>query len=233
MTTRAARIPGSRATTTEQRLVAAAERLFAEQGIGAVSLRTVMQAAGTNVAAIHYHFGSKEGLLDAVLRSRLDQVSGERDAVLAELSEAEVTAHELARAFVQPVVAVLVSGGEHWIRLVGQLLATGDDALDTISGSFFERNAAFVGLLERLSPGVPRRTLNFRLTQAMNVTLNVLGDVERARRLQGLDAATWTTGEVVDDLVDVVTSVLAGPPAPGTQELTWDASPCQHRPPKA
>ncbi|HEX6520238.1 MAG TPA: hypothetical protein VF070_09545 [Streptosporangiaceae bacterium] len=55
-------------------------------------------------------------------------MSDERNTVLAELGEAEVTAHELARAFVQPVVAVLASGGEHWIRLAGQLQSAGDDA---------------------------------------------------------------------------------------------------------
>ncbi|MFE0027606.1 TetR/AcrR family transcriptional regulator [Amycolatopsis sp. NPDC059021] len=213
MVTRAAPASGTRAATTAQRLIVAAERLFAEHGIGAVSLRTVMQAAGTNVAAIHYHFGSQEGLLDAVLRSRLDQVLGERKAVLTELPEGGITAGDLARAFVQPVVAVLASGGEHWIRLVGRLLASGGDELGVISESFFERNATFVELLERVSPGVPRRTLNFRLTQAMNVTLNVLGDTERTRRLQGPGAATWTTDEIVADLVGIVASVLAGPPA--------------------
>jgi AcrR family transcriptional regulator len=191
--------------STRAALVATAERLFAEHGVGAVSLRTVMQAARTNVAAIHYHFGSKEGLLDAVLRSRVEQVTGER---LQQLPDGDATARDLARAFVQPVVAVLTSGGEHWLRLVGHLLATGDE-LGPIADSFVERNAAFVEQLERLSPDVPRRTLNFRLTQAMNVTLNVLGDVEGTRRL--LDAATWTTDEIVADLVDIVTSILAGP----------------------
>ena len=201
------------ATGTEQRLIAAAERLFAQHGVGAVSLRAVMQAAGTNVAAVHYHFGSQQGLLDAVLRSRLGQVTAARNAVLAELSGTTVTAHELARAFVQPVVTVLACGGEHWIRLVGRLLATGGDELGAVADSFFERNAGFVELLECLSPGTPRRTLNFRLTQAMNVTLNVLGDLDRARRLQGPEAADWTTDEIVTDLVDIVTSVLAGPPS--------------------
>jgi AcrR family transcriptional regulator len=205
---------GLRVGSTEQRLVAAAERLFAEHGVGAVSLRTVMQVAQTNVAAIHYHFGSKEGLLDAVLRSRLGQVADERDAVLRALPEGDITAHGLAHAFVRPVVAVLADGGGHWISLVGQLLASGDEGLTAISASFVQRNAAFVELLERLSPGTPRRTLDFRLTQAMNVTLNVLGDVERTRRLQGVDAVAWTAEEVAADLVDLVTSMLAGPASP-------------------
>ncbi|MFC9252093.1 TetR/AcrR family transcriptional regulator [Amycolatopsis thailandensis] len=200
-------------SSTEQRLIAAAERLFAEQGVGAVSLRTVMQAAETNVAAIHYHFGSKEGLLDAVLRGRLDQVTGERNAALAGLAEGEVTARELAVAFVRPVVAVLGSGGEHWIRLVGRLLTTDEKGLSTLSDSFLQRNARFVELLERESPGTPRRTLDFRLTQAMQLTLNVLGDIERVRRLVAPDAdpRAWPLDEVVADLVDVVTAVLAGP----------------------
>ncbi|WP_037370614.1 TetR/AcrR family transcriptional regulator [Amycolatopsis orientalis] len=212
MDTEAARLPASRGAATEQRLIAAAERLFAEHGVGAVSLRTVMQAAQTNVAAIHYHFGSKEGLLDAVLRSRLGQVTGERTAVLRELPGKHVTARELARAYVQPVVAVLESGGECWIRLVGQLLATGGEGLDAVAESFFERNAAFVELLDRTSPGVPRRTLDFRLSQAMTVTLDVLGDVGRIRRLHGPNAADWTAEQIVEDLVDVVASILAGPP---------------------
>ena len=96
-----------------------------------------MQAARTNVASVHYHFGSKERLLEAVLRSRVDQVARERDAVLLKLPDGEVAAHDLARAFVQPVVVVLGSGGEHWIRLVGHLLATGDEGLSAISTSFF------------------------------------------------------------------------------------------------
>ncbi|MGH9896848.1 MAG: helix-turn-helix domain-containing protein, partial [bacterium] len=46
-------------TPTERRLLLAAERLFADRGIDAVSLRAIMAAAGTNVASVHYHFGSK------------------------------------------------------------------------------------------------------------------------------------------------------------------------------
>jgi AcrR family transcriptional regulator len=206
-------VPGD---STERRLIAAAERLFAERGVGAVSLRGVMQAAGTNVAAVHYHFGSKQALLDAVLRSRVDQVARERDSLLRALSGTDVTARDLAIAFVQPVVAVLRAGGEHWIRLVGQLLATGDGELNPIADTFFDRNAVFVERLARLSPGVPARTLHFRLAQAMSLTLNVLGDIARTQRLLGSGEHAWDTEEVVSDLVDVVTAILAGPPEPSS-----------------
>lgn len=204
--------PEASGESVEQRLIASAERLFAEHGVGAVSLRGVMQAARTNVAAVHYYFGSKQALLEAVLCSRLDQVSRERDSLLLQLSGADVTVRDLGNAFVRPVVAVLHSGGEFWIRLVGQLLTAGDDGLTVIAESFFERNAVFVELLEQLSPGVETTTLHFRLTQATSLTLNVLGDIARTQRFLGAEAHGWTAEDVVGQLVDVVTSIFAGPP---------------------
>ncbi|WP_307796062.1 TetR/AcrR family transcriptional regulator [Amycolatopsis sp. 195334CR] len=195
--------------STEQRLIAAAERLFAEQGVDAVSMRGIMQAADTNVAAVHYHFGGKRGLLDAVLRSRAAQVSDERDSLLADLTPTE---RELARAFVQPVLAVLRSGGEHWIRLVGRLLVEGDDRLAVIAEPFLDRNAAFVRSLREVSPDADDATLHFRLTQAMNLTLTVLGDLGRTQRLLDSGTGRWSRDAVVEQLVDLVTAVFAGPP---------------------
>ncbi|QFU91871.1 TetR/AcrR family transcriptional regulator [Amycolatopsis sp. YIM 10] len=200
------------ADSTEQRLIAAAERLFAEQGVDAVSMRGIMQAAETNVAAVHYHFGGKRGLLDAVLRSRAGQVSSERDSLLTKLTGAAPTQRELAHAYVRPVLAVRRSGGEHWIRLVGRLLTEGDDRLAVIAGPFAERNAAFLELLRKASPGADTATLHFRLTQAMNLTLTVLGDLGRTRRLLDCEDVSWSGEAVVEQLIDLVTAVFAGPP---------------------
>ncbi|WP_276140737.1 TetR/AcrR family transcriptional regulator [Sciscionella marina] len=196
--------------STEGRLIEAAERLFAEHGVGAVSLRAIMQAAGTNVAAVHYHFGSKQALLDAVLRTRIDQVARERETLLRELSNAEVTVEDLADAYVRPLVAVLGSGGEFWIRLVDRLLAAGDGELGPVAESFLERNAAFLELLGRGNPGIETRTLHFRLIQAMRLTLNVLGDIGHTQRLLGEHG--WSTEDVVGHLTAVVTGIFAGPP---------------------
>ncbi|MGC7299776.1 TetR family transcriptional regulator, partial [Mycobacteroides abscessus subsp. massiliense] len=68
--------------STDQRLLNAAERLFAERGVDAVSLRAIMAAAGTNVASVHYHFGSKERLIEALLDRYLDQIEKRRFALL-------------------------------------------------------------------------------------------------------------------------------------------------------
>lgn len=207
--------------STERRLLAAAERLFAEHGVGAVSLRAVMQQAGTNVAAVHYHFGSKQALLAAVVRSRIDQVTTERDTIIKGLADADAIGfHDLAGALVRPVVVVLESGGEHWLRLLGGLLRSGSGGLAEISTTFLDRNAEFVRLLGRLTPGTAPRALGFRLTQAMNITLDVLGDVERTRALMSADNDMWSRQDIIDDLLDVVTAILAGPPAFGSTPTT-------------
>ena len=63
---------------TRERLLNAAEQLFAEQGIAVTTLRALTRAAGVNLAAVHYHFGGKEGLLDAVVERRAIVMNRER-----------------------------------------------------------------------------------------------------------------------------------------------------------
>ena len=52
---------------TKDRILESAEKLFAEQGYAATSLRSIIAAAGVNLASVHYHFHSKESLLEAVM----------------------------------------------------------------------------------------------------------------------------------------------------------------------
>ena len=73
---------------TKERILETAERLFAEKGYGAVSLRSIIAAAEVNLAAVHYHFHSKEALLDAVLQRRIEPVNRERLALLEEYERA-------------------------------------------------------------------------------------------------------------------------------------------------
>jgi len=58
---------GSEDRSTRQRILVVAERLFAERGIGFVSVRDITTEARANTAAINYHFGSKDGLLEAII----------------------------------------------------------------------------------------------------------------------------------------------------------------------
>jgi AcrR family transcriptional regulator len=82
MSSNGARSPQSDATRA--RIVAAAEQLFAERGFAGTTMRDLTTAAGTNLAAVNYHFGSKEGLLETVFRTYLEPISAERMRLLDE-----------------------------------------------------------------------------------------------------------------------------------------------------
>src|SRR5690606_8683349 len=75
----------SRSTQTRDAILDAAERLFAEQGHDNTSMRQITQAAGVNLSAVNYHFGSKYALVDAVFQRRLDALTDERLRILDEL----------------------------------------------------------------------------------------------------------------------------------------------------
>lgn len=68
--------------STRERLLDAAEDLFAELGVGATSLRTLTGRAGVNLAAVHYHFGSKQALLDALVERHAVPMNAQRNAEL-------------------------------------------------------------------------------------------------------------------------------------------------------
>ena len=67
------------ASRTRDRLLDAAETLFAKKGFGAVTTRAILRAAGQrNESALHYHFGGRQGLIEALHERRLDQLAGYR-----------------------------------------------------------------------------------------------------------------------------------------------------------
>ena len=75
---------------TKTRILDAAERLFVEHGFEATSLRSLTSAAGVNLAAVNYHFGSKEELFQAVLTRRLDPMNQERIELLERIEREAV-----------------------------------------------------------------------------------------------------------------------------------------------
>ena len=85
----------------------AAERLFAERGIDAVSLRTINTEAGYSVAALHYHFGTRDGLVKALLQRAQPAMFQQRATMVAAL---EAQAHPPIEAIVKALVYPLTAG---------------------------------------------------------------------------------------------------------------------------
>ena len=198
-----------RALPTERRLLLAAERLFAEKGVDAVSLRAINAAADTNVASLHYHFGSKDALVAALISGRSREIHDRRESLLADLEAADaVTARGLAEAFAVPVADLAAGGGAAWVRFIANLISTGHPALDVVTQGFFDHGTRFRALVERLHPDWPARTVVFRLSQAMSLTFRVLADVDTIRSTVAVGGVDIGRDEVVSELLDLLTAHL-------------------------
>jgi AcrR family transcriptional regulator len=106
---------------TRELILGAAERLYAERGLDGVSLREITEAAGQrNNAAVHYHFGGRDGLVQALFDRRYAQLESRRAAMLSEL-DAEGRSDDL-HALVRVLVAPFAEEGDsHWVRFVARL----------------------------------------------------------------------------------------------------------------
>ncbi|MFI6456951.1 TetR/AcrR family transcriptional regulator [Streptosporangium amethystogenes] len=195
---------------TGRRLVAAAERLFAERGIDGVSLREINNAAGQrNSTALQYHFGDRAGLLNAVLAKHHPEIEARRHQLLDEyesrgsLPEAEAR-RTLAAALVRPMAAKLVDpdGGRSYLQIMEQLVQRGDlPALRSVRADPHQSINRWRELVAPLLSEVALRRLHQRF-MAIRVTY-----VELARRAagpEGKDDRLFTS-----HLIDVVSAVLA------------------------
>jgi len=194
---------------TDRRLLLAAERLFAATGMHAVSLRSINAAAATNVAALHYHFGSKEALVNAVIRQRSREIHQRRSALLAALEATEtITARTLAEAFALPVAEMGRSGARAWIRLVANIIDEGGPTLDVVTEGFFDHGTRFRALTEKLHPDWHAAAVVFRLSQAMALTFRVLGNIDGVRATVTAGGIQLDDEEVIAELVDLLTALL-------------------------
>lgn len=149
---------------TKQRILDTAEKLFGEQGYDATSLRQIIAQAGVNLAAVHYHFGSKEDLLDELVVRRAVPVNEARIALLDRL-EADSSCHRpsverVLEAFMLPMSE---SADRHpgFVRVMGRLYAEG--MMPAITRKHFQSTAMrFLAALQKALPELPEEELAWR-----------------------------------------------------------------------
>jgi AcrR family transcriptional regulator len=120
-------LPGpSSGVSTRTRILRAAERLFADRGIGATSTRAILlEAEQRNESALQYHFGGREGLIQALYSERGSQVNDERQAMFVELEQEEhVDLRQLCAVALLPPVRLARRQPEfiRFLKVVGELV---------------------------------------------------------------------------------------------------------------
>ena len=148
---------------TRLRILDAAEELFGEQGFDRVSIRHITTKAGVNLAAINYHFGSKEDLIAAIFERRVVPVNNARlaalDAVQCSAGKRNPKLEMILEAFIRPAVCCSegdTKGGKAFSKLFGRCLSEPSPEIEALLKRQFEPlaerfNAAIMKALPHLS----------------------------------------------------------------------------------
>lgn len=118
--------------STKERILGAAEELFARNGFAGASLRELTATAKVNLAAVNYHFGSKDNLINEVFRRRLDELSSQRlEALQAAREKAQPSLEDILAAFIHPALLLSVDkpGGSTFVRVLARAYAEHNERL--------------------------------------------------------------------------------------------------------
>lgn len=202
--------------STQQRIIEAAEHLFAECGIAATSLRHITGRAGVNLAAVNYHFGSRDALIEAVYARRLQPLNMERVRRLDELEarNPSPTLEEIIRAFIEPVLRISRDpelGGPLFIRLLGQSYTETSSRFERFfTGQYREVLERFAAALGRALPDLEREELYWRLHFMIGATAYTIADSQLLRLIAGSERPE----DVEQTLSRLVPFLIAGFQAP-------------------
>src|ERR1700687_743069 len=174
---------------TRAAIIDAAERLFADHGLSGVSLRTIVADASANLAAIHYHFGSKEALFEAVYARRAKVIADDRLHRLQEMCATgkSPTVEAVIEAFLAPGIrddSSSHSGGSTFARLRARLMADDSEFGRALQAKYFnESSRAFLTVLATLLPHLPARELHWRYHFMLGAMMYQMAKVNRIEQL--------------------------------------------------
>ena len=179
---------------TKDRILGAAEELFAQHGFAGTSLRQVTSRADVNIAAVNYHFGSKENLVNEVFRRRMDEMSAQRLAQLKSATQQHPGSLEpVLAAFVEPALALSKDqhGGAAFIRVIARAYAEKNDSLRKfLSDQYGHVPREFAKAIAACLPQLSKEQLYWRLDFLSGALTYAMADFGMIKRLSGTSEAT-------------------------------------------
>ncbi len=174
----------------------AAERVFAENGFHGATTRAIAEQARANAALIHYYFGSKEALYEAVIARRSGAINDERRARLAALQAAgPVTLEAVLDALLRPTIELGRDprrGGAAYARLLGHAASGTDERSQRLTAANYDAIArVFIAELAAVVPGLSRAAAVRGYLNTIAVAISLMAPTGR---VQGL-----SDGAIADD----------------------------------
>lgn len=202
--------------TTRDRLLRAAEQLFYERGIDAVSNRQISETAGqANNYAVGYHFGTREGLLRALLSAHNNKIDAIRRRMVDEITPATGTARDWLCCLLQPQLEYLGSqqGPTYFAQFCSQM-----ESNPATVGMLYEQAENSQPLREILAglettlPELPDEVVDVRNLMTRNLLVTTVADFERQRNESDpSDTESWKTfaRAIVDAMVGIWTAEVS------------------------
>lgn len=201
----ALRLVDSKSSLTQERILDVAESLFMEHGFEATGLRQITTVAAVNLAAVHYHFGSKEELFQAVLTRRLDPMNQQRVALLDQLERdsgaAPLSCEAIIGAMFIPALKLArdkAKGGKNFLRLLGRAYA---DPAPFIRRFLAQQYAPmilrFKAAFARTLPQLPPRELSWRLHFLMGAMSYTLAGTDVLKLISALNPIVTDSDELL------------------------------------
>ena len=190
---------------TKTAIMDAAELVMAEHGVDGATINQIVSEAGANIAAIHYHFNSRDGLITAMLSRRGRSTSERRLEMIREFDEsgAAPTPMDVVRFLVDPMIELLEEQGEagrHYLRFLARLQS---DRKGRLSGTaiqvqheqkyYPEIRERMRDLAGRACPDISETELIERLTMVIDAMLQSFANAE-------FMSTEWEADEQQDEL---------------------------------
>ncbi|WP_187972929.1 TetR/AcrR family transcriptional regulator [Aquibium microcysteis] len=169
-------------------ILSAGERAFAEFGYAGASMRGIARDAGVNQAMIAYYFGSKEGLLHAIMRRRSSFVNAQRDTRLAALREkGQPTVDDLIEAFLAPLIELATDeeqGGYSYVKMLAVFTHSVDEVAKRVIAENFDGIARrFTDAFREIEPQMTESDAIRAYLLSLGAGIAAVGIANRAGRM--------------------------------------------------
>jgi len=207
-----------RTTDTRERILDTAEGLFMAHGYEGTSMRMITSAAGVNLAAVNYHFGSKEALMQEVFRRRLDWLNAERLRVLDAMEDkAEgkpLKPSQIVDGFFGTLLRMAQDesrGGLTFLRLLGRTMTEPSEFIRAfLASEYREVVERYKGALFKALPGVPKAEIVWRFHFMLGATSYAIAGTDALRLVTDWQIEDADATDRLDRLMPRLMSFLLG-----------------------
>ncbi|MGJ8653953.1 MAG: TetR/AcrR family transcriptional regulator [Opitutaceae bacterium] len=214
--------PRSQSSTSDKtkiQIIKSAEKLFADKGLRAMTLRDVTREAKVNLAAVNYHFGSKNDLMREVIGSRIEPINTERlrqlDALIEKHGSSPIPLTDIFDSLFRPLFQPDGPGSgpnPALIKIIGRAFAEPVDFMRGMHQHFFtELSRRYIAELKRTCPKLSDESLRNRFFLSVSTMLGATTNQVILENLSASKSSTPSYDTVVDELIQYAAAGFAHP----------------------